>query len=68
MDLVGPNGSLTAVGNARNFSIRSETTKVVKNCLESAFVTEISRIKVPKEGNPRSVPFELIQLLSFQMK
>jgi len=66
--MVGRGGSLGAGTNADNFGVRLETSKVIKNRLKSALVAEISRIKVPKEGNLRSVPFELIQLESFQMK
>lgn len=49
--MVGRSGSLWAGANTGNFSVRLETSKVIKNCLKSALVAEISRIKVPKKGN-----------------
>jgi hypothetical protein len=43
-----------------DFSIRLETAKVVKNCLKSTLVTEISRIKMSKKSDP--VPLTLSSL------
>jgi len=56
---VGCNGSLRAGADTGNFSIRLETTTVVKNCLKITLIAEISRIKVPKKGNLFPLPFAL---------
>ena len=64
--MVGCNGGLRAGGDTSNFSIRVETTKVVKNCLKSTLVAEISGTKVPKKGNllPLTVALYHIAFLS----
>jgi hypothetical protein len=51
---VGTSGSLRAGADTSNLDIWSETTKMVKNCLKRTLVAEISRIKVPKKGDPES--------------
>src|SRR5215831_6084459 len=61
-DMVGRSGSLGAGTNADNFGVRLETSKVIKNRLKSALVAEISRIKVPKEGNLLALPFGLFHI------
>src|SRR5262249_40188171 len=61
-DLMGCSGSLRAGANTGNFSVRVETTKVVKNCLKSTLITEIGRIKVPKKGNLLPLPFALFHI------
>jgi len=60
--MVGCNGSLRVGADTGNFSIRLETSNVVKNRLKSALVAEISRIKVPKKGNLLSLPFALFHI------
>src|SRR5215813_15146153 len=61
-DMVGRGGSLGAGTNADNFGVRLETSKVIKNRLKSALVAEVSRIKVPKEGNLVALPFGLFHI------
>jgi hypothetical protein len=61
--MVGRNGGLRTGGDASNLSLREETPKVVKNCLKSTLVAEISRIKVPKKGNLLSLPFALFHIV-----
>src|SRR5262249_8183713 len=59
LDLVGCNGSLRTCADTGNLSIRLVTPKMAKNGLKSTLITEISRIKVPKKGNPLPLFFVL---------
>ena len=56
-DLAGCYGSLRAGADTGNFSIRYETAKVMKNCLKSTIVAEVTVPKVPKKGDLLPLPF-----------
>jgi hypothetical protein len=57
LDLMDCNGSFRACRDARNFGIRSITTKMVKEGLESTLIAEIAPIEMPKNGNLRALLF-----------
>ena len=56
---------LRAGADTHNFNIRFETSKVVKNCLKSTIVTEISRTKVSEKSDLLSLPFAVFQIVPF---
>ena len=59
---MGRSGSFGPSADARNISIRLKKAKVVKNCLKSAFVPEITRIKMSKKGDLLSLCFALFHI------
>src|ERR1700722_6649563 len=64
--MVGRSDGVRPGANASNLSVGVEASKVIKNGLKSAVVTEIGRIKVSENGNLRSLLLTLFHRLSFR--
>ena len=60
-DVVGCGGALRARADAANFNIRQVLAEIIKDCLESTLVAQVTPAKVPKEADLPSLPWSVFQ-------